>query len=976
MTKLSIVASRVLVGFGVIAFASASSFAANIDNTAAGTDKSFTQSGSNYTWNGKDNTGADVAQGNAVDLTLSDSETASVGTPPNAKEVSSFNSNPNSSVKINLQQDPDTALVAGDKLTILGDSSATDEPTLYNFDLNAGVIDIGNGTDLVILEANNGESKLGTLEGQQATFKDKSNLVLKNNGSVSATSDVEFESGSELHFEGSGSLKVGGNLTMTGNGTDANIVFTNPKNVSPMSVAGDVAFTNSKIDLKSKSLNQLNFDAPKTLLTGGTDTATIAGVTLTKDTAGKFNTTATAATGLSINAATLEKTAGDWLGRSISSEIADAITTPTDINLSGSDTTAGANNAATGFVDYTNANKVLYQYDANGDPIKLSYFQDAEGKLKALSAAEGTYTTRVINNGLYIEGNALKLGSYLTKNEVNGKWVANINNMNKIITAAGTTISDIKNELSASNPNPGTGAAQAAANSLIAGNAGAGILKNLDDERVTAIGNRGTLETNVNTAQAALDALPENATDLQKETAQNALDLAKTAQKDNESRISELASLINEGKALWNNANAKTEAYAKLADTNADGTLKYFKQDTINNTKVDNETKLNRAGINLLADAANVSSHKGLAVSIFDSLQESGLSEWARGDIMTDMVWNGAQRLKGLTNDTHDIGRSATNFTNSVSTAINVSNDLALGDRIARAHNPYGEKLAAVGSDAYHDFYRNTNGSVWVNAFGGANIVDGESGGVYGISLGADKQVSDSALIGVYFTYADADLKDKTLKQESDNFRLGIYSNIQIAQDWELNIHGFGQLAQTDQYASKLGERYSSDFDKKFFGLSGSVGKIISFENSLFLKPFVGLNYYYSHAPSYTEKGGSFNVKTNKMQNNSLSADVGLELRKYFNETSYLFATPKIEQYLVNNGDDYVSSFVGSPINFSVSASDKLKTYGQLIVGGSFGVADNLNIELGLGAKQILTNKVDNKNETYLSGNLGLRYKF
>lgn len=64
---------------------------------------------------------------------------------------------------------------------------------------------------------------------------------------------------------------------------------------------------------------------------------------------------------------------------------------------------------------------------------------------------------------------------------------------------------------------------------------------------------------------------------------------------------------------------------------------------------------------------------------------------------MTDAVWNGGQRWKGLTNDTHNNARSVTNFTNSVSTAINVSNDMALGDRIARVHNPYGEKLAAAG---------------------------------------------------------------------------------------------------------------------------------------------------------------------------------------------------------------------------------------------------------------------------------------
>ncbi len=33
-------------------------------------------------------------------------------------------------------------------------------------------------------------------------------------------------------------------------------------------------------------------------------------------------------------------------------------------------------------------------------------------------------------------------------------------------------------------------------------------------------------------------------------------------------------------------------------------------------------------------------------------------------------------------------------------------------------------------------------------------------------------------------------------------------------------------------------------------------------------------------------------------------------------------------------------------------------------------------MNLGFSAKQILAGKVDNKNETYLSGQVGLKYKF
>ncbi|MBD5164460.1 MAG: autotransporter outer membrane beta-barrel domain-containing protein [Helicobacter sp.] len=620
---------------------------------------------------------------------------------------------------------------------------------------------------------------------------------------------------------------------------------------------------------------------------------------------------------------------------------------------------------ASGFFDYGSANEVKYGFEGN-DIIK---WQDR-------------YTTGadalIVNNGLYVQGNQVKLGSYLVRSLVDGKWVANINNMNHLIAANQAPLTAFQGDLA-------TGAGITGANGhLLDTNAAKTTI-------VTAVTTRlGELYTKRDAILTDLSLIASTADSDQERNAADRLALenhiktltgaAKAAAQNDLEKFDKYVALIQEARDLYNAAADKLAVYDRLTtDTNGNGDFRYFKTyNVIQSGAVTGKAstgKLNTTGINAIADNAGVNSHRDLAVGIFDSLQESGLNELAIFNIQLDGLSNGRQ-WQAMTNDIHDNARSVTNFTNSVSTAINVSNDLALGDRIARAHNPYGEKLAAVGSDAYHDFYRNTNGSVWVNAFGGANIVDGESGGVYGISLGVDKQITDSALLGIYFTYADADLKDKSAKQESDNFRLGIYSNIQIAPSWELNLHGFGQLSKTDQYTSVLGQGYTSDFDKKFFGLSGSVGKIIDFENSLYLKPFLGLNYYYSNNPGYTEKGGNYIQNVDKTQNNTISADLGLELRKYFNETSYVFATPKIEQYLLNDGDDYGARFAGSPVSFSVSASDNLKTYGQLVVGGSFGVTDSLNIELGLGAKQILANKVDSKNETYLSGNLGLRYKF
>lgn len=39
-------------------------------------------------------------------------------------------------------------------------------------------------------------------------------------------------------------------------------------------------------------------------------------------------------------------------------------------------------------------------------------------------------------------------------------------------------------------------------------------------------------------------------------------------------------------------------------------------------------------------------------------------------------------------------------------------------------------------------------------------------------------------------------------------------------------------------------------------------------------------------------------------------------------------------------------------------------------------INDSLSLNAGIGAKHLLGRKVDSKDETYLSGNVGIKYKF
>ncbi|EAH4848882.1 autotransporter adhesin CapC [Campylobacter coli] len=359
------------------------------------------------------------------------------------------------------------------------------------------------------------------------------------------------------------------------------------------------------------------------------------------------------------------------------------------------------------------------------------------------------------------------------------------------------------------------------------------------------------------------------------------------------------------------------------------------------------------------------------------------------GSIGADLASReGVKLALDIKKDTDNTGKSVSNLnsaSSAVNTTMNISNDVSIGSRVAMLNNPFGTyaskmnglKFAALDSDMRPSYVNEYTNSVWANAFGGANIIDGDSGAMYGATVGVDKQANDDVLWGAYFTYANAKIKDNNLEQKSDNFQLGMYSTINIAPQWELNLKAYAQVSPTKQDNVQIDGAYNSDYTSKFLGLSANAGRVFDFsDNTLFIKPFAGVNYYFSYTPSHTENG-AIAKDIDSMKNNSVSIEVGAEFRKYMNENSYIFVTPKIEQFVINSGDDYTANLaVNNAFFTSVEANNKKKTYGQIIVGGNVDFTNQLSMNLGFGAKQILAGKVDNKNETYLSGQVGLKYKF
>ncbi|EHV9557201.1 autotransporter adhesin CapC [Campylobacter coli] len=399
-----------------------------------------------------------------------------------------------------------------------------------------------------------------------------------------------------------------------------------------------------------------------------------------------------------------------------------------------------------------------------------------------------------------------------------------------------------------------------------------------------------------------------------------------------------------------------------------------------NGGKIDDEKYIDLVNKN---SNLNLSANDKASILVLRSITEQ------LGSIGADLASReGVKLALDIKKDTDNTGKSVSNLnsaSSAVNTTMNISNDVSIGSRVAMLNNPFGTyaskmnglKFAALDSDMRPSYVNEYTNSVWANAFGGANIIDGDSGAMYGATVGVDKQANDDVLWGTYFTYANAKIKDNNLEQKSDNFQLGMYSTINIAPQWELNLKAYAQVSPTKQDNVQIDGAYNSDYTSKFLGLSANAGRVFDFsDNTLFIKPFAGVNYYFSYTPSHTENG-AIAKDIDSIKNNSVSVEVGAEFRKYMNENSYIFVTPKIEQFVINSGDDYTANLaVNNAFFTSIEANNKKKTYGQIIVGGNVDFTNQLSMNLGFGAKQILAGKVDNKNETYLSGQVGLKYKF
>lgn len=326
---------------------------------------------------------------------------------------------------------------------------------------------------------------------------------------------------------------------------------------------------------------------------------------------------------------------------------------------------------------------------------------------------------------------------------------------------------------------------------------------------------------------------------------------------------------------------------------------------------------------------------------------------------------------------------------NAPATALSMANQTNTMTRFAKLSTPYSKDLAlasaiknmdglelASGDNSalssiikeYTDRF-NYDNSVYANVIGAKGYTDNGDPKLYGFSVGYDRSF-DNFLLGSYFTYAKSKLDTSYLDSEADNFELGIYSRAYFG-DSELDTTLSFGIGKNDINNYKLVNEYlNGDYDSKFINIAATYGYVVKTQNNFFIKPFIGLNYAYNKNDSFTLSNATIQgYEVDKIDGSTLSANLGVELRKYLSDGSFMFVAPSVEQELSVSRDDLVSKFRGASTSFTTKADESKDTYAKVIAGGEYAVTRDLFATVSVGFKT-------NGEDKYVNGSLGVKYKF
>ncbi|PAF52020.1 autotransporter outer membrane beta-barrel domain-containing protein [Helicobacter sp. 13S00477-4] len=301
-----------------------------------------------------------------------------------------------------------------------------------------------------------------------------------------------------------------------------------------------------------------------------------------------------------------------------------------------------------------------------------------------------------------------------------------------------------------------------------------------------------------------------------------------------------------------------------------------------------------------------------------------------------------------------------------------------------------GKALAAnntnktVGSDvsptiySYDKLRLNSVNNLWINL----GSLGGTSNGIKNIagtlSIGYDAFIKN-IILGLYGTYAYTtnSISNSSSKNTSHSGDFGVYTRI-FAGKSEIDLSvgevvGYNELNFKDNVLNTTLNGNNLGLQTHVDATYGYVFNIS--KNDWFVKPYIGVGYNYgtNDALKATSDNPDISMDVSAYQTQFISGNIGVELRKYFdNNQSYFFISPEFYQGVVLSNNQKTQTRIYSTY-FNSSYGDfednKFDTAFVLKAGGEWQASQNTFLNVSIGAK------LGNISQ-YATVSIGGRWKF
>jgi hypothetical protein len=264
------------------------------------------------------------------------------------------------------------------------------------------------------------------------------------------------------------------------------------------------------------------------------------------------------------------------------------------------------------------------------------------------------------------------------------------------------------------------------------------------------------------------------------------------------------------------------------------------------------------------------------------------------------------------------------------------------------------------------DSVRQTDGSSptgqdwWLKAFGTLgeqDEIDGVNGydiDSYNLSIGYDKKVSDSSVMGLAFNYTAADIDSDEINASRlsiEGYQLSAY--LSYALDEATFVDAIVMLGANDNDSRRkiaIGEIDGigrGDFDSRYGRLYAAVGRDHLLNQQFTLTPIVSLLYTYIEEDSYNETGlGDIGLAVNKRDAEFAVAELAVAGNYALNAHHHFSATAGFGYELLSTDTTIDASFIGDSTVFQTNGAERAPEEYTIGLGYKFIANDQLTVNV------------------------------